>query len=626
MAGGVIYLDIDDEITSAASRIRTVEGRRVAVVLPHGSRVATSRINFRLLARDALTHEKRLSIVANDAATRALAASAGLSVFASVAEYEVSLGAERESDAPAKLPEGAGLAAAAEAARAAEAAQSAAAALAGETARIPTAPAPAEPTLDRPVQQTLDDMEAAELAAAAAAIRATAEARPRTPASPPSSAARAAPAERSIRDATAGTSIRDAGGRSLPREARTQDVPVRGGSITRSGGRPVARTPLLVGLGAIALAVLIGGVGAYLLLPSATIAVAPKEEPVGPVRVTILADPTATAPDTDAGVVPAQVLSVDASTTNTFPATGKRVVTTKAIGTVRFENRDPTASNTIASGSIVRTDDGIRFQTNAAVTVPRAELVFPKVLSRFATVKVTALDKGPDGNVGANRITQVPRDEDTKFLKVTNPDETTGGKREEFPKVTQKDIDAAMAALEPALQSALTERLADPSIAPAGATVFPETAELGAPVTLLDQEAATFELGLSASATVTAVDAGPVETIAAERLRAAIDPSHRLVDGSIDVTVEPAVIAGDQISFPASATATQVAILDPAELKTQVMGRPLDEARRILEAYGTVQLSAWPDWVTTVPTLDGRVQLTLDEAVAVESPPPTAAP
>ena len=67
------------------------EAARVAVVLPYGSRVATSRINFRLLSRDALTHEKRLSIVAGDPATRALAASAGLPVFASVAEYEASV-------------------------------------------------------------------------------------------------------------------------------------------------------------------------------------------------------------------------------------------------------------------------------------------------------------------------------------------------------------------------------------------------------------------------------------------------------------------------------------------------------------------------------------------------------
>ena len=42
------------------------------------------------------------------------------------------------------------------------------------------------------------------------------------------------------------------------------------------------------------------------------------------------------------------------------------------------------------------------------------------------------------------------------------------------------------------------------------------------------------------------------------------------------------------------------------------MGRPLDEARRILGPYGTVHLSVWPDWVSTVPTLDGRVELTLE--------------
>ena len=60
----VLYLDIDDEITTAAARVRGAEGTRVAMVLPNGSRVATSRINFRLLARDATLNGKRLSIVA----------------------------------------------------------------------------------------------------------------------------------------------------------------------------------------------------------------------------------------------------------------------------------------------------------------------------------------------------------------------------------------------------------------------------------------------------------------------------------------------------------------------------------------------------------------------------------
>lgn len=84
----IIYLDIDDEITSAAARLRTVEASRIALVLPIGSRLATSRINFRLLAREAAGRKKALEIVSGDASARALAASAGLPTHVSVAAFE----------------------------------------------------------------------------------------------------------------------------------------------------------------------------------------------------------------------------------------------------------------------------------------------------------------------------------------------------------------------------------------------------------------------------------------------------------------------------------------------------------------------------------------------------------
>src|SRR5665213_1527955 len=84
----VFYLDVDDEITSAAARIRSSQDPRVGLVVPPGSRIATSRINFRLLAREALERNRGLSIVSSDPAARALAASAGLPVYATVAEFE----------------------------------------------------------------------------------------------------------------------------------------------------------------------------------------------------------------------------------------------------------------------------------------------------------------------------------------------------------------------------------------------------------------------------------------------------------------------------------------------------------------------------------------------------------
>src|SRR5436190_12710091 len=92
MAAGIVYLDVDDEITSAAARIRSSTSTKVALVVPYGSRIATSRMNFRLLSREALVSNRRLSIVAGDAASRSLAASAGLPVYGSIGEYESAIG------------------------------------------------------------------------------------------------------------------------------------------------------------------------------------------------------------------------------------------------------------------------------------------------------------------------------------------------------------------------------------------------------------------------------------------------------------------------------------------------------------------------------------------------------
>jgi len=88
----LVYLDVDDEITSAAARIRATDAEQITLVLPYGSRLATSRINFRLLAREATDRGKRLDIVCADGAARALAAAAGLPVHASVAAFEASRG------------------------------------------------------------------------------------------------------------------------------------------------------------------------------------------------------------------------------------------------------------------------------------------------------------------------------------------------------------------------------------------------------------------------------------------------------------------------------------------------------------------------------------------------------
>jgi hypothetical protein len=587
VAGGIIYLDVDDEITSAASRVRETEGRRVALVLPYGSRVATSRINFRLLSRDALINEKQLAVVAGDSATRALAASAGLPVFASIAEYEASSGGTGEpaAEPPAPLPTPADPAVRRETPRPGRRTKKADGAVPPPQPRsgpTPVEPPPANVAASGPVPAAV-------------------------PAPVPAPSPAALPAFETHRPPEASTRYRE----------------------SRPGARSGSRLPIVIVLAALGLVLLVGGVGAYLVLPSATVVVTPGVEDLELGQITVVADPGATEPDPAALVVPATVVPIEVTTSDTFVASGKRVEESQAAGTVRFSNLDFLRTNTIAGGSIVSTNAGVRFRTNATITVPRADLVGLTVFPGRRNVGVTALEPGVAGNVEPNTIVVVPKGEDPQALKVVNPDAASGGTHEEFPKVVQADVDDAMEKLTTALDAAFRARLADPSIGAPGATVFETTAVLGEatpsvdPATLVGQEIESFELELSATGTVLTVNPAPVSEIADQLLRATLDPGHQLVAGSIRVEVGDPVVSGQTVSFSATATGQEVATLDPDQLRTLILGKPLATARDLLAPYGTVELTAWPDWVGSIPTIADRVEVRIQQDIPVETPAPS---
>lgn len=92
------YLDVDDEITVAIKRLRAITDGEALVVIPPGSRIATSRINFRLLAREASERRLNIAAVSDEPGVRALAISAGLPAYDSVATAEAALKAFREQD------------------------------------------------------------------------------------------------------------------------------------------------------------------------------------------------------------------------------------------------------------------------------------------------------------------------------------------------------------------------------------------------------------------------------------------------------------------------------------------------------------------------------------------------
>lgn len=365
----------------------------------------------------------------------------------------------------------------------------------------------------------------------------------------------------------------------------------------------------------VVLALIVVGVGAYVFLPAAQIVITPRQEPIDTALV-VRADPDVVAPDAAANLVPALLLEVPVQVSDTFDATDKRIEEERATGRVEFKSYNTGSTNTIAKGSIVSTEGGIKFQTTASVTLPKAQVIPPSTVQPSTrTVGVVAVKAGTGGNVPANAITVVPPREDADLTKVRNPGETTGGTHEEFPRISQKDVDAAMASLTTKMADAFAAEVDAGAGAPLNATVFPETAVLGDatptvdPATLAGKEQVSFELGLAATGTVTAVDASPVTKIAETRLLANVGPDHRLVEGSIEVVPGDPTVTNGEVSFPVTAKAARVRILDPAELLGLIKGRSVEEARSLLAQFGEAEVTTWPGWVSAIPSLDSRLTI-----------------
>jgi hypothetical protein len=275
---------------------------------------------------------------------------------------------------------------------------------------------------------------------------------------------------------------------------------------------------------------------------------------------------------------------------------------------------------------VVSTEGGIRFRTLAGITIPAGTFVLPNVIPATRRVAVQAVKPGPEGNVPANAIIVVPQGENPTYLKVTNNNPTGGGTRTETPQISQAELDKAVAQLETQLDQTFADTIAAGAGAPADTTLFPKTAVLGPsvpnpdPKTLVGQAVPTYDLALSATGSVIAVDPRPVNEIATQQLEGKIGADHQLVDGSIDVVVGEGTVGEDgQVSFQATARAQRIPILDAALLRSLVKGKTQAEAEAALAPYGAAQVVLWPSWASTVTGFDSRLDLT------VQGPPGASA-
>lgn len=383
--------------------------------------------------------------------------------------------------------------------------------------------------------------------------------------------------------------------------------------------RAARRLPaaLLAALGLLLVGAVVAGA---VLLPAATITIAARTEPIGPLAAT-LSFPDAAR---DTGTVEATATVTATDTYETLePASGSVLLFNWTFFPV-----------SVPAGTFVAAGEQA-YATQSDVVVPRAMLTPDgRIAAGDVGVAVVAAAPGPAGNVAANAINVVVNESIDDQLggvpenpepRVLNPEPTGGGVDEAGPSITQADVDAAVSLL----REELGDLRNDATAGEPGEIVL-EVARAEPVVTGADGLAGTQD---QAEAEITGrlawetlrVAESEVREAAEERLRAdpdALPAGQELVPGSARAEVIGAEAAADGLQLEVLVTGASVAMIDTEAVAERVAGLAPDDAREELRDIGQATVDLWPGWVATVPELTSRVEVRVVEPEPIESAAP----
>lgn len=354
--------------------------------------------------------------------------------------------------------------------------------------------------------------------------------------------------------------------------------------------------------------------------PSATIVIAATPTPLGPFEYDLRAGP-------NGGEIRATTLFDDKLTAKTTgTATGSRVDEARATGVERFRNLT-TNDVRIPAGTLVQTTDSppVRFLTTEEKVLPRSTIL-PIPAVGEVLINIRAIDFGPQGNVGAERIT---RGASTEFL-VNNPAPTTGGKSDQIPVVTAADYDKAVTQSDEDVKKAAEQRtVAWKAGALKGTSVYGVVARRTGVLTPaadvvgkeLPREKPTFEISVTGSATAYQVSSDEPKATALSKLRLELPTGMDLDEKSAAANeVIGANVAADGVHWRVRVEGKQVPQPKKAQMTAALAGREYAEVDPLATQLGFKlrSITPWPEWWPRLPVLDSRI------TIEVEALPPAA--
>jgi hypothetical protein len=366
---------------------------------------------------------------------------------------------------------------------------------------------------------------------------------------------------------------------------------------------------------------LVGLFGAAIYVPSATVTLVAQAAPFTQKDVEIPASP-------GKGSIKVRSVAISRSSSQGFKTTGSIVVPlAPATGQVTYHNGCTSHSPTFTflRGQRLRNSNGIEFaQTSGNVNVASGQSSGP--------VNVIAVQAGSPGNVGADTITTLlDNGQPTSYscLAVTNPQATGGGTDPSTtPQMSEADFDAGRAQLEQELRQSIAQTLVGSG---QPGEKLSETIIYGPPQYTTDHQPNDKVPTFSGTMTITGEgdfynDSDVQKAFQDHLARLVPNDQQLLTESPIQVQYRILVATqGGNLTFLGSAAAYVAPKLDEAKIRSQIVGRPLAQARFYLERLPirSVAIKEQPLTLPLMPLLVGRISL---HYVVEQNTPVTTAP
>ena len=554
----VIYIDVDDEITSIIDKIENSKEKVVALVLPKRAASLQSIVNMKLLKRSADDAGKNPVLITSEAALLPLAGAAGLHVAKNLQSApEVPSAPHGHQPAAHKADED------------------------------PAEEVPGEGEADEEDLPGKIDYDSGSIGALAAAHEA---------------------------DNAEAIDLEDEDEADKPKPKTAKAPKDKKNKVPNFD-----RFRMMLGLGILGLiALIVFIIMAIFVLPKATVTLTTTSEPVS-ANFKLTANTATQAVDSDKGVIPAKLESTDQMSNQSVTATGQQNNGDKATGSVSMTAQKCSGSGNPSS---VPAGTGISANGVSFITQSNTSFHFTSISGGCAnftgdsSTDVAAQAPGSKYNLSGATFTVAGRSD------VGATGSTSGGTDDIVTVLSQSDVDNATQKLTGGSSGTDFAKQFEDKLSGQGEYVLASTLKAGTPSInaspAIGQPASTANVTIKVTYTVLTVKKSDLSQAIEGKVAGQIDKTKQKLNGSFlnDADISVNQTGQNSADLTINEDTTAVPIIDVASVKKQVAGKKSGDIKAALNGWAgvkSVDVKLSPFWVSKAPSKPSKIKVVLTE-------------